>query len=79
MHTSTGRRVSDHYIRTECGAVFELGARRNDSDGGSDASPAARVSATLAKAAPLLALASMAAVAGATVLTHHVQLEVFVV
>ncbi|KAG5191243.1 hypothetical protein JKP88DRAFT_352414 [Tribonema minus] len=73
-----GRRVADQYVRTECGAVFELGARRGADDDAATTA-LAPVASAFAAAAPLLALASAAAVLGATVLTHHVQLEVFVV
>ena len=72
---SAGRHVGDHFVVTQCGTVFELGSRKAEPA----ETPLERMRSSLTTAGPLLAVAGVAAVVGSTLLTHHIQLEVFVV
>jgi hypothetical protein len=78
MHTqlyTAGRHVGDQYVRTACGTVFELGSRR----AAAEETRIESLRRSLVSSAPLLAAAGTAVVVGSTLLSHHVQLSVFVV
>lgn len=66
--------VVDHvqYVATKCGVVYELGERRR-------VDLVDQAQSKLSKFAPLTGLALATAFYALTVLSHHVQVEVFVI
>lgn len=67
-----GWRIQDQYVATKCGVVYELGERRRVDLVG-------QAQSKLLKFAPVTGLALATAFYALTVLSHHVQVEVFVI
>ncbi|CAM9543529.1 unnamed protein product, partial [Choristocarpus tenellus] len=70
----TGRRLEDQYIITQCGVVYELGEKKPV-----DIVSEAKGFGGMLKVAPVTLLALSTAFYAATILSHHLQVEIFVV
>ncbi|CAM9706281.1 unnamed protein product [Scytosiphon promiscuus] len=68
----SGRKIQDQYVATQCGVVYELGERRETDLVG-------QASSNLLKIAPATVVALAGAFYALTALSHHVQVEVFVI
>ncbi|CAM9753127.1 unnamed protein product [Ectocarpus sp. 4 AP-2014] len=69
---TSGRKIQDQYVATQCGVVYELGERR-------ETDLASQASSKMLKIAPATVLALAGALYALTALSHHIQVEVFVI
>ncbi|CAM9618415.1 unnamed protein product [Ectocarpus sp. 6 AP-2014] len=68
----SGRKIQDQYVATQCGVVYELGERR-------ETDLVSQASSKMLKIAPATVLALAGAFYALTALSHHIQVEVFVI
>eukprot|EP00903_Cladosiphon_okamuranus_P011793 g11083.t1 len=68
----SGKKIQDQYVATQCGVVYELGERR-------ETDIVVQASSKMLKIAPATVLALAGAFYALTALSHHVQVEVFVI
>eukprot|EP00752_Nemacystus_decipiens_P013338 g11808.t1 len=68
----SGRKIQDQYVATQCGVVYELGERR-------ETDMVVQASSKMLKIAPATVVALAGAFYALTALSHHVQVEVFVI
>ncbi|CAM9302629.1 unnamed protein product, partial [Hapterophycus canaliculatus] len=68
----SGRKIQDQYVATQCGVVYELGERLETDLVG-------QASSKMLKIAPATVVALAGAFYALTALSHHVQVEVFVI
>ncbi|CAM9312801.1 unnamed protein product [Discosporangium mesarthrocarpum] len=69
----TGKRIEDQYVVTQCGVVYELGEPKSAVAGAQESFGG------LLKMSPVSALALSTAFYAFAVLSHHLQVEIFVV
>ncbi|CAM9257630.1 unnamed protein product [Ectocarpus sp. 12 AP-2014] len=68
----SGRKIQDQYVATQCGVVYELGERR-------ETDLVSQASSKMLRIAPATVLAVAGAFYALTALSHHIQVEVFVI